>query len=864
MKSKKIAEEPKIIIESVVTEDGEAEVAAAEADGVSVAEEMAVVQKVKAKKPAVPLHLAERYFPPLKTGLTSEQVDERKEHGLTNYTKKRHGKTYPQIFISNIFTFFNLIYAIVLVGYIYFGVADLGRMLFILPVLANTAIAIFQEVKSKMKLDKLALITAPMAEVIRDGVTFKIPVNEVVLDDLVYYGVGKQIAADGIVEDGYIEVDESMLTGEAEPVTKKKGEFIYAGSYVVSGHCTAKTEKVGGYNYIQGLTAQAKRYQKPRSQLLKTMRSILMSIAVIIVPLGVFLFINNYGYAKSADLGKLAELLTEVDVDSPLQYGVVKTAAAVVSMIPVGVFLLTSITLAMSVIKLYARQTLVQELYCVEMLARVDVLCFDKTGTITDGTMHVENLVEIKNESKHSVEQIIGSMLNALDDNNMTSVALINKFGVNKLMKKTAVIPFSSARKFSAVSFGEEGTYFLGAPEYVIPGGTPKTDAIIKKYLEKGCRVLMLGYSAGTITMPESGEAKLPGSRRSVAIIVIEDRIRPDAIETIRWFKQNGVAVKVISGDNPLAVSEIAKKVGIENAGKYISLEGMNEDQVAAASDKYTVFGRVSPEQKAILVKSLKNIGNTVAMTGDGVNDILAMKEADCSIAMAAGSDAARNVAHLVLVNNNFGSMPKVVAEGRRVVNNIQSVAALYYMKLIFIISLTIFTLIAQIPFPFDTKNVLLMELAIVGAPTAALALQPNTSIIRGSFFGNVMRRAVPFALVFIVQTAIIYLLQLNGSNGEPFVPMDSINTTIAYCYIITGFSALYFCCKPLNAFRGIILGSVAVVLAVGFIVTPLREFMGLKGINTAEKLLVFGIVQLSLTLMTVFVKISESLRLRV
>jgi cation-transporting ATPase E len=473
--------------------------------------------------------------------------------------------------------------------------------------------------------------------------------------------------------------------------------------------------------------------------------------------------------------------------------------------------------------------------------------------------MTVENLIEVGNPSKYPVEKVIGSMLNALEENNMTFIALLNEFGTNKLMKKQTVVPFSSARKLSAVTFADgEGTYFLGAPEFVLPGGNTRTDAIIRKYMEQGYRVLMVGHSTASVTRTEKGEFRIPQTRKPVALIVIEDRIRPDAVETVRWFKQNDVEIKVISGDNPIAVSEIARKVGIDNAHLYISLDGMNEDQVADAASKYTVFGRVSPEQKAILVKALKNIGKTVAMTGDGVNDVLAMREADCSIAMAAGSEASRNVAHLVLVDNNFSSMPKVVAEGRRVVNNIQSAAPLYYMKIIFTIILTVFTLIADRPYPFNTSNVLLIEVAVVAIPTTLLALQPNLNIIKGNFLLNVMKRALPFALVFALQTAIIYTLDMAG-----FVQMenDQLETVTVICYTITGLFALYFSCKPLNVFRGVMCGLAALLTVIGIFLLGgiVFEF---NALGTMEVLVVLVIIQFAFTLISVLTKAFDNIRL--
>ena len=420
-------------------------------------DEQAEVQEEKKqenkKKPAVPLHLATRFEPDPAKGLSDEQVESRKEDSLTNYVDKNNGKTYLQIFLGNIFTFFNLIYLIVFVALAYFGLWN--QVMFMLVVVANTGIAIIQEIKSKKTIAKLSIVSAPMATVLRDGQEREISIDDVVLDDIVLYGLGKQICADSIVVSGSVEVNESMLTGESVAVVKKVGDVLYTGSFVTSGSCVAKTDKIGQYNYIEGLTAQAKKYKKPRSELLKSLNIVLKVIAVIIVPIAYFSFMNNFRNAPS-------------DVDAII-FAVSKTAGSVVPMIPAGPFLLTSVTLAVSVIRLAKRNTLVQELYCIEMLARVDVLCLDKTGTITDGTMSVEEVIEIKNDSTKTIKQIVGNMMRALDDNNLTSIALREKFGTAKGMKVVATMPFSSARKFSAVSFENEGTYFLGAPEFVLP-----------------------------------------------------------------------------------------------------------------------------------------------------------------------------------------------------------------------------------------------------------------------------------------------------------------------------------------------------------------------------------------------------------
>ncbi|MBE5748578.1 MAG: HAD family hydrolase [Clostridiales bacterium] len=793
------------------------------------------------KKVVVPLDKAERYEVSADRGLSQSQVEHRNEDGLTNYIEKKTGKSYPQIFLTNIFTFFNLIYFVIFIALAYFGLWN--QVLFMLVLVANTGIAIIQECKSKKTIEKLSIVSAPMATVIRDGKEIEISVDDVVLDDIMVVGLGRQICADSIVISGQAEVNESMLTGESVAVAKKAGDIVYAGSYVTSGSCVVRVDKIGTYNYIQNLTLQAKQYQKPRSELLKSLNLVLKAIAIIIVPITILSFRNNFVNAP-------------IDMD-PIVFAISKTAGSIIPMIPAGAFLLTSATLAVSVMRLAKRNTLVQELYCIEMLARVNVLCLDKTGTITDGTMTVEETVELKNDGTLTIKQIIANMMHALDDNNMTSIALREKYGTAKDLRVTATVPFSSDRKFSAVSFEGEGTYFLGAPEFVLPNGSAKVDKLVQKYAEQGYRVLVLANSASQILKKDENEPKLPGVRRPVALIVIEDRIRPDAPATIKWFKQNNVEVKVISGDNPITVSEIARKVGIDDADKYISLEGMTDEQVIDAASNYTVFGRVTPDQKAILVKAMRTVKKTVAMTGDGVNDILAMREADCSIAMAAGSEAARNVAHLVLVDNNFASMPRVVAEGRRVVNNVQSVTSLFFMKTIYTIAITILALMLNITYPYSTNSIILMETCIVGFGSVMLAFQPNTNLIHGKFLPKVLKKALPNSIVFIVCTCIVYIIAM------VFIPVEQVNleTIAALSYTIAVFYALVFCCRPFNAYRIVVLVLSAAATLLG--VFALGWFFGYVELSNVEVLILVCVAQFAYPFMNLLTNLFNKIEIK-
>ena len=592
----------------------------------------------------------ERFDPKPDKGLTPEQVELRFSQLLFNDVNKKYSKSYASIFVGNLCTFFNLLCLIVAVALAYAG-APLSQFLFVAIFAANLIIGIVQEILAKRQIDKLSVLISATAKVMRGGIRTEIPVREIVLDDIVLLEAGQQIPADCILLDGVVEVNESLLTGESVPVKKAPGETLYAGSYVASGACRVRADKVGKATYLNSLTSKAKKYKKPKSEIMNSIRLFIRVIGVLIPFIAAAMFWVNWKATGS-------------DMSLTIQF----TGAVVIGMIPSGLLLLTSFAMAIGVRRLAKKQTLVQDLYSLEMLARVNVLCLDKTGTITDGRMTVNDCMILNNYVDFSLEEIMGSMLNALEDNNQTSIALYNRFGHSTALQATATVPFSSKRKLSAVTFGDAGTFAMGAPEFVLRPMPTKIDKIVKQYAAAGLRVLLLAYSPN----PISG-GRLPSLFRPAAIITLADNIRSDAIETIKWFRENDVDIKIISGDNPVTVSEVARRVGVKNAGQYISLDGLTDLEVENVANQYTVFGRVTPEQKAILVRTIKKQGNTVAMTGDGVNDILALKEADCAVSVASGSEAARNVSHLVLMDSNFSSMPKVVHEGRRVINNIQN-----------------------------------------------------------------------------------------------------------------------------------------------------------------------------------------------
>lgn len=774
----------------------------------------------------------ERFNPDVETGLNDLQIARRNNELLTNRLTEKRGKTILEIFISNIFTFFNMIYIFLATVLLAYG--QWTQITFALVAFCNTSIAIFQEIRSKKSLDKLKLINSPKATVVRNGKTSKIDAQEVVLDDVLTFSTGANICVDSIVIDGYVEVNESMLTGEADSIVKNVGDTLYAGSYVTAGSCHAKADKVAEFNYIENLTSKAVKYQKPRSQMLKSLRLLLRVISVLIVAMAIFMWKSNYDAAMfQFEIGNIA---TQRDV---IIDAITKTSGSIIGMIPAGAFLLTTIALAVSVLKLARRRTMVQELYCIEMLARVDVLCLDKTGTLTDGTMDVVDYVELTKSSKYTVRDIIGSINHALNDQNMTSIALKKYFGDEQVFNPKVIVPFSSKRKFSAVSFEKEGTFFLGAPEFVLTGSNQKVDETVQKYAQKGYRVLLLAHSGGIIN-DKKEEEKLPVLRKPIAIIAIQDGIRPDAKDTIKWFCDNSVDIKIITGDNPVTASFIARKVGVPDSENYISLEGMTDEEVASVVSEYTIFGRVTPEQKAVLVKALRNNGKTVAMTGDGVNDILAMRESDCAIAMGSGSEAAFNASHLVLLDNNFANMPSVVNEGRKVVNNIQAASSMYFMKTVFVILLNMVVLLAnyafamKVNYPFTPANMMLLELGVIGLPTTILALQPNTDLIKGEFLKNAIKRSLPPGITYLITTIALYFICINAEAlfGHS-ISLTHYSSIAVVVFTYASLFALLFACRPLNTLR-------IVVLVVSLLCVLLGTFVPFLAVN------LFGIEKLS------------------
>ncbi|MBE5741125.1 MAG: HAD family hydrolase [Clostridiales bacterium] len=718
-----------------------------------------------------------RFNPKPNEGLSQKQISQRTQENLVNISNIKTSKSIGSILFKNIFTFFNMTCLVVALALI--SVGAFSDLLFLVIVILNTVIGIVQEIKAKKTMDKLSLTNSNFTKVIRDSEEQEIYKTEVVLDDVLVLNPGMQIACDSIVIDGHVEVNESLLTGESQPVKKDKGDSLLGGSFISSGTCRAKVNKIGNENYISQLSEKAKSFKQAKSELLTSLRNLIKIITVFMIPIAILMLYNNYTYYTA----------NPAEEYSTLYMVITKTSGCIIAMIPAGMFLLTSVALAVSVMRLAKKRTLVQELYCIEMLARTNVLCLDKTGTLTNGSMSVKDVVLLGKKTEKDVDKIISSMVNAFHDANQTALALKAYFGKPSYTADKS-IPFSSERKFMGCKFRNVGAYKLGAYEYVMDKPTAEIKKMAEEYAQNGYRVLLLAGCDNNFSNTNC---------TPVALVLLQDNIRKDAPKTIEWFKKNDVDIKIISGDNPVTVSEVARRVGVENYDKYISLHGMSNTEVMEAATKYAIFGRVSPEQKAILVKALKAQGKTVAMTGDGVNDILALKEADCSIAIAAGSDAARSVSQLVLLDSNFSSMPNVVAEGRRVVNNIQKSSSLFLMKTIFAICISLFVLCMNKTYPFSPIQFILLEMFVIGLPSFFLALQPNINPIKGKFLSNVAKNTLPAGICLVGVTIAMYVYQMfTGITTEVLVTMSSIGI------IVVGFIALFRMCKPFNWFKSI------------------------------------------------------------
>ena len=697
-----------------------------------------------------------RYNPNITNGLTNNQIEERIKDNLINFDTAPPTKTIPKILYDNFFTLFNIINLILAICV--FAVGSYKNTLFLLIVIINTAISTIQEIHAKRVVDKLSLMSSTKSTVIRNSQKEEIDIHKIVLDDILELKTGNQIATDCIVQKGEVEINESIITGEPNSIQKKEGDMILSGSYVVSGKAFAKVEHIADNNYTAQISKEAKYIKKVKSEIMSSLKKIIKTLTFAIVPIGILFFFNQLRLS-----------------DNNIQDAVVKSVAAIIGMIPEGLVLLTSTVLAISVTRLSKSKVLVQELYCIETLARVDTLCLDKTGTLTEGSMEVKNILPI-NENKKTLDTILYNISNFSIDSNPTINAIKEYCNKNINTEKwlpEKIIPFSSEKKWSGISFDNGFTYVIGAPEFVLKEKFENFKNKINRY-QSEYRLLVIAKSKESFI-----NKNLPNNLEVVGFVCITDKIRKDAKKTIEYFKKQNVDIKIISGDNPITVSKIGKQVGLNNYNKYIDMTNIKDEDIQNIVLKYSIFGRVSPNQKKIIIDSLKQKGKTVAMTGDGVNDVLALKTADCSIAMANGSDASKNVSQLILLDSNFSSMPKVVAEGRRSINNIERSASLFLVKTIYsCINAFLFLLIGE-QYPFEPIQLSLISTITIGIPSFILALEPNKERIKGNFIRNVISNALPTALSVVV--SILSLTMLNKFD----IITNEINSSL--CVISTG-----------------------------------------------------------------------------
>ncbi len=767
----------------------------------------------------------ERYSPTASEGLTKQQVEERVASKLTNENKIKSSKSYGSIFVKNIFTFFNMLWTIIAIALC--AVGSYKELLFVFVIVANTAIAIIQEIRAKVAVEKLSMITSPLVKTIRDGNQVNISADKLVLDDVIYLTSGNQIPSDCKIIEGKVEVNESLLTGESNAIEKTVGGDLLSGSFIVSGVCYARIEKVGKSNYIHQIAKKAKEFKAPQSNLFKDLNRLIKYIGIALVPIGVLTFLKEYAEPAST-------IKTQIE----------NTSGALTSMIPAGMFLLVTISLAVGVVKLAKKKTLVRDLYSIEMLARTNVLCLDKTGTITDGTMRVVDFASYSKKRKSSVQKLIANVLNAQKTSNATSTAMIKEFGQSNSLEALNQAEFSSDKKYSITQLSNRNIYFLGAYSNIKCPISAEQLAFIEEKQAQGLRIIAFAeQEGGKFDKDMNGKnAKL------LALIVIEEHIRDDAIETIQWFKFNGVEVKIISGDAPQTVAKIAQRVGVENSEKYISLENMSLEEVEQIADQFTVFGRVTPEQKYTLVKALKKKGKVVAMTGDGVNDTLALKEADCSIAMADGSEVARSISNLVLLDSNFSSLPSVVKEGRQVINNVQNSASLFLMKTFFAITLTIITLFLQINYPFKPSMMLLIESFVIGIPSFILTFEPNTKRINGNFIPQVMKRALPRAFLMLLNVLIVMMLYYSQTIN--ILSSEEYKTLCVLVLTYTGFLNLVTLCVPPTLLKWLAMIFSFVTITISICVVP--NMFSIQSNSATVLITFFAIILVSIIILTV------------
>ena len=731
-------------------------------------------------------------------GLTQQEALLRHKNGLTNVVPSSNTKSEGQIVRENVFTFFNLIF--IILGTALLLVGSIMNMSFLIIAIANTLIGIYQEIRSKRAVDQLTLVAVGNIGAIRDGKKVMIRTDALVRDDIVEFAAGNQICADAIVRTGQLQVNESLLTGEADAIIKNPGDELKSGSFVISGRCKAQLSRVGAQCYAAQLAAEAKRnVHSTQSEMMRSLTRLIRAVGFALIPLGIILFIRHI-HPDFLDLG--------------LKVSVEKTVSALIGMIPEGLYLLTSIAIAASCLKLANKRVLVQDMNCIETLAHVDILCVDKTGTITEPKMEVADIYPIDPEkfSYEEIEQILAAFYYGEEPDNETAQAMSAQFSQKVDWKAKKRIPFSSSSKWSAADFGERGRFIVGAPEFVLGERYELVRGQAEPWSAKGCRVLLLASYAEEIPTKLDVQSVYP-----VALVFLNNLLRPDAKETFRYFASQGVSVRVISGDNPITVSEVASRAGILNADRYVDSTTLStEDDFDIAVKKYTVFGRVTPEQKRSLVHAFQKAGHTVAMTGDGVNDVLALKDADCGIAMASGSQAASQVAQIVLLDSQFSAMPSIVAEGRRVINNIQRAASLFLVKNIFSFCLTLILLFIDMTYPLQAIQLSLISSLTIGIPSFFLAMEPNYGRAKGHFMKNVLRKALPGGLTNLI------LILLAGFCCSVFHISDSEFSTIAVWVVSTvGFVTLYYVCVPFTNLRIVVFTTMLACMVGALLLFP-------------------------------------------
>ena len=759
-------------------------------------------------------------------GLSKEEVLKLQERGLVNYNADVKTKSIGQIIMMNFFTLFNFLNFGL--GLAIFLVGSYKNLLFLGVVFCNTFISTVQEIRSKRTIDKLSLLNESKATVIREGVEEQIGIHDIVLGDIIKLRAGNQIVCDSRIISGEILVNESLITGESESVTKNKDMDILSGSFVVSGSCYAEVIHVGKDNYTAQISAEAKYIKKVNSEIMNFINKIIKYISIAIIPIGVLLFVGQM------DSGSFGDTIVHV-------------VAALIGMIPEGLVLLTSTVLAISVMRLAKYNVLVQELYCIEMLARVDTVCLDKTGTITKGEMEVSKLVPLNGTSMNEIVDALSMMSYHMENDNQTMAAISKKYARRCDNKVLEIVPFSSQAKWSGISF-ENVSYILGAPEIILKD-TSSIDKELDMYASSNRTILLCKVN-------HKLNKTLPSSVTVMGLVIISDKIRLEARSTLEYFKKQGVDIKLISGDNPKTVAYVASKVGFKDI-RYIDMSKCNLPAIEIA-DKYNVFGRVKPKQKKDLIVALKALGHTVAMTGDGVNDVLALKEADCSVAMNSGSDAARSVSQLVLLDSNFASMPKVVAEGRRSINNIQRSSSLFLCKTVYATLLAIIFLFLPFSYPFEPIQLTLVSMVTIGIPSFILALEPNNEKINGKIIVNVLKRSLPTALTIVFNILIIILISL-------FIKLtdDEISTLCVILTGLTSFMLLYRISVPFNKLRRCLFGFLFVMFV--FEIVFLRDLFSLTILNLKLLILIVALFMIGIVLFNIFTdlfyKISKKIK---